>query len=140
MIEKTLLTFTPREFLAQTNKMKHAVEKWAKLTDIKNIMKRRPKIEALTGSDADKDIKARNADSAQKQGLINLSDLCDAALDKHLDETLEVIALMFFMTPDELDHIESREMLSELNKMLNDEAIVGFFSSVYQTARVTIGA
>ena len=50
-IEKTLLTCSTREFLVQTNKIKKTVEKWATLTDIKNIIKRKPDIESLTGDE-----------------------------------------------------------------------------------------
>lgn len=136
-ITKTLLTCSPREFLVQTNRMKKAVEKWATLTDIKNLINRKAEgIEALTG-DADKDteIKARNTEKASKQGIINLSAIMDAALEQYTDETLEIIALMFFMTPAELDEIQSRDMMRELNALLSDEVIADFFTSLSSAVR-----
>lgn len=136
-ITKTLLTCSPREFLVQTNRMKKAVEKWATLTDIKNLINRKAEgIEALTG-DADKDaeIKARNTEKASKQGIINLSAIMDAALEQHTDETLEIIALMFFMAPEELDEIQSRDMMRELNALLSDEVIADFFTSLSSAVR-----
>lgn len=136
-ITKTLLTCSPREFLVQTNRMKKAVERWATLTDIKSLINRKAEgIEALTGdADKDADIKARNSDKATKQGLLNLSAIMDAALEEHTDETLEIIALMFFMTPAELDEIQSRDMMRELNVMLNDEVITDFFTSLSSAVR-----
>ena len=132
-IEKTLLTCSTREFLIQTNKMKKSVEKWATLTDIKNIMKRKPNIESLTGNEErDAEIKERNKEESRKQGLVNLSEIMDEALEEHTDETLEIIALMHFMSVDELNQLQSREVLISLNTMLNDEAIIGFFTSLLQ--------
>lgn len=138
---KTLLTCTPREFLVQTNRMKKAVEKWATVTDIKKIMSRKPDgIESLTGKeDADKEIKERNKERASTQGLLNLSEMMDKALEEHTDETLEIIALMHFMSVEELEKMKSREMLISLNAMLNDEAITGFFSSLFGMAQVITG-
>ena len=76
---------------------------------------------------------------ANKIRLLNLSDIMDSALEKHTDETLEIIALMFFMSVDELNKIKSREMLVNLNAMLNDEAVIGFFSSLQSTAHTFTG-
>ena len=136
-ITKTLLTCTPREFLIQTNRMKKAVERWATETDIKHLITQKaPDIEALTGDEAkDEVIKARNAERATQQNRLNLSAIFDAALEEHTDETLEIIGMMFFMTADELNELQSRELLIPLNEMLNDEAIIGFFSTLFSTVR-----
>ena len=135
---KTLLTCTPREFLVQTNRMKKAVEKWVTVTDIKNIIKRKPEnIESLTGDEEkDREIKERNKEKTTSQGLLNLSAMMDAALEEHTDETLEIIALMFFMNVEELNKLKSKDVLIPLNDMLNDEAITGFFSSLFSTAQI----
>ena len=136
-ITKTLLTCTPREFLVQTNRMKKAVERWATETDIKYLITQKAQgIEALTGDEAkDEAIRARNAERVAQQNRLNLSAIFDAALEEHTDETLEIIGMMFFMTADELNELQSRELLIPLNEMLNDEAIIGFFSTLFSTVR-----
>lgn len=140
-IKKTLLTCSPREFLVQTNRIKKTVEQWLTITEIKDIINRKPNgIQPLTGDDEkDKIIKESNSKKASDQGILNLSDIMDSALEKHTDETLEIIALMFFMSVDELNKIQSREMLVNLNALLNDEAVVGFFSSLQSTAQTFTG-
>ena len=118
--------------------MKKAVEKWVTVTDIKNIIKRKPEnIESLTGDEEkDREIKERNKEKTTSHGLLNLSAMMDAALEEHTDETLEIIALMFFMNVEELNKLKSKDVLIPLNDMLNDEAITGFFSSLFSTAQI----
>ena len=136
-ITKTLLTCTPREFLVQTNRMKKAVEQWATATDIKKLFSQKADgIESLTGDETrDTAIKERNTERVQAQRRLNLSAIMDAALEEHTDETLEIIAMMFFMSVEELNKLQAREMMVSLNAMLNDEAIVGFFSTLFSAGR-----
>lgn len=132
---KTLMDAKPTEFLKQTNRLRKSVEKWLTDTDIANIRRRLPKFETA-GKDATAEERAevikRNAALEREQAMKNLSAILDAMLDKHPEETLEVLALCCFVEPQNVDDHEMREYLNAFNKMIGDEAVIGFFTSLAQ--------
>ena len=132
---KTLVNCKPSEFLVQKNKIREAVAKWLTDTDIINIYKRRPAYE-VASKDATAEERAevikRNAKAERDQAQKNLSDVFDAMLDDHPEETLNVIALCCFIEPRVIDNYEVGELLSSVSSILNDEAVLGFFTSLVQ--------
>lgn len=130
---KTLANCKPSEFLKQTNRIKKATEKWLKLTDIMNIRRNAPELKEAP-LDADVETKAKifteNKKLIAEQSLKNLSLILDAMLDKYPDETLELLALICFVDPEHVDDHKMSEYLEAITEMLNDEAVLGFFTSL----------
>ena len=131
---KTLVNCTPTEFLEQTYKIKQSVSKWLTDTDIINIRQRLPEgliKTAEIGSDDDrKAILENNKKLLAEQSRKNLSAILDACLKDHPKETLEVLALVCFVEPSDVDKHPMRESLLAFNEIINDEAVVGFFTSL----------
>lgn len=122
---KTLANCTPKEFLVQTNKIRKSAEKWLTLTKIMEIRKRLPEVEA-DASEEDK--KA----ALEKQVRLNLSTMLDAILDEYPDETAELLGLLCFIDPKDLDNHSMLEILANVTEILNSEEVLSFFTSLAQ--------
>lgn len=130
---KTLANCKPSEFLVQTNKIRKSVEKWLTDTDILNIRKRLPEYEQAdvnASAEERKEILERNAVLEREQVKKNLSAILDAMLEDHPNETLEIIALCCFIEPSKIDDYTVAELLTSVNALLGDEAVIGFFTSL----------
>lgn len=121
---KNLANCTPREFLKQTNKIRKAVQKWIKATDIINF--RGVSLPEVPEGMSE----AERATFKQNALLKRFNSLCDIVLEQHPDETLEVLALCCFVEPEDVDKHEVAEYLESLGMLLNSEAVVGFFYSL----------
>ena len=120
---KTLANCTPREFLAQTSKIRKSVEKWLTLTKILEIRKNAPK------ADASGEVSKAALD---EQVRLNLSAMLDAVLDEYPNETAELLGLLCFIEPEDLDKHSMTEILANVTEILNSEEVLGFFISLAQ--------
>lgn len=130
---KTLANCKPSEFLRQTNRIKKSVEKWLTDTDIMNIRKRLPALEAVpieASAEEKAEIVGRNRKAREDQAKRNISAMLDAILDEHPDETLEVLALCCFVEPENVDNYPMSAYLDAFNSLINDKAVIGFFTSL----------
>lgn len=130
---KTLVTCKPSEFLRQTNRIKKAVEKWLKDTDIMNIRKRLPSLEvvAMNATDEERrEIAARNKILTEEQAKKNISAMLDAILEEHPQETLELLGLCCFIEPADADNYKVTDYLNAFNSIINDKAVIDFFISL----------
>lgn len=131
---KNLVTCSPTEFLKQTNKIKKSVEKWLKVTDILSIRAKKPEGLMPYRKDLDpeeqKKVLEHNRQLVQKQAHENVMEILDQLLDKHPEETAELLALICFVEPEDKDNHPMREYLSSLAEMLNDDSIIDFFTSL----------
>ena len=120
---KNLANCTPREFLRQTNRVRKAVAKWLSLTEIGKIRRTLPPI-------------PEDASDEEKQALIkeqavkNANKILDIIMDEHPDETVELLALLCFVEPDDVDNHKMSEYLGAFNELINDSEVVGFFISL----------
>lgn len=128
---KNLANCTPREFMAQTVKIKKAVQDWLTATDIMAIRKRMP---ALPENMTQADKKA----ALEKQAQANLSAMFDEIMDRHPNETLDLLALLCFVEPEHVDDYPMSEYLASLSEMMGSEAVIGFFTSFTRLARTGI--
>lgn len=138
---KTLATCKPSEFLRQTNRVKKSVEKWLTDTDILNIRKRMPVLEIIpqdASQEQRQEIFDRNKRTATEQAKKNISAMLDAILDEHPEETLEVLALCCFVEPENVDDYTVGEYLSAFNSLLNDKAVIDFFTSLASLGQMNI--
>lgn len=124
---KNLSTCKPSEFLQQTNKIRKAVSKWLTDTDIMNIRKHQPVIPDDATAEEAKEI-------IDKQGMKNFNDMLDAIMEVHPDETLELLALMSFVDPKDVDKHTVSEYLGSLNEVLADKNVRSFFTSLIAVA------
>lgn len=129
---KNLANCTPSEFLKQTNKIRHSVEKWLKVTDIMNIRKRMPKgmpeLTADLSEDEAEAVKAKRDEMMAEQVRKNLGAILDALLEEHPDETLELLALCSFVEPENVDDYPISSYLRTVTELLEDENVISFFT------------
>lgn len=120
---KNLANCKPSEFLVQTNKIRKSVEKWLKLTDIPNIRKNVPEFK-------EGQTKEEHRVEMLEQARVNLNKIFDAILEDHPQETLELIGLLCFIEPEDVDNHPVSFYLEALSELLNDQAVLGFFTSL----------
>ena len=120
---KNLANCKPSEFLAQTNKIRKSVSKWLTDTDIVNIRKRVPN---FTDGMTDEE----KQEALNKQASENFRLILDAILEEHPEETLELLALICFVEPKDVDKHEITEYMDSITELLNNESVLGFFTSL----------
>lgn len=120
---KNLANCKPSEFLAQSNKIRKAVSEWLTLTDILNIRQQKPKFEIdMTAEEREK----LTAEQVQK----NLNEMLDQILEEHAEETLNVLALMCFVDPKDVDEHQMDEYIEAFNELINNQTVINFFVSL----------
>ena len=121
-ITKNLANCKPSEFLRQTNKIRKSVEKWLTITDIANIRKQLPKVPETASAEERKK-------ATEKQIQSNLSQMLDVILDEHPAETLELLGLLCFVEPAEVDEYPMAEYISAFTDLITSEVVINFFTS-----------
>lgn len=137
---KTLANCKPSEFLSQTYKIKKSVEKWLDITKVLDIRKEMPddiiKItDTMTVEEKGEAFKL-NKEAFNKKAYENLSKMLDSMLGEHPDETLELIALICFIEPKDIDNYTTSELLANMDSILSDENVLGFFSSLMRSGQM----
>lgn len=122
---KTLANCNPREFLVQTNKVRKSVVKWLDDTKILEIRANKPQ---FTEGASEEEKKTATI----KQIKTNLSEMLDAMLDEHPEETAELLGLLCFIEPCDLDNHTMPELLNAFTEIINCPEIIGFFTSLMQ--------
>lgn len=137
---KNLANCTSIEFLVQCNKIRKQVETWLKDTKVLEIRKNMcPLLPVTDDMSAEKKaaIEEENDKRRQKQAKKNISDMLDAALEENAEKTFELLALMCFLTPEEAKTTKPFVLLNCFAEMLNDEDVVGFFSSLMKSGLIS---
>ena len=124
---KNLANCKPSEFLKQTNRIRKSVSKWLTDTDVMNIRKRMPAL----SKDATDEERRR---ALERQAAENFQAIMDAIMDEHPDETLELLALLCFVEPENVDDHEITEYMDSISELLSNESVLGFFTSLMQSA------
>lgn len=120
---KNLANCKPSEFIKQTNRIRKSVEKWLGVTDVMNIRKRKPEIrEGMTEEEIKKEV--NNAISR------NVSSILDSVMEDHPDETLEILALMCFVEPENVDDYTVADYLNSFNDLITNASVISFFTSL----------
>ena len=135
---KNLANCKPSEFLKQTNRIRKSVEKWLDVTDIMAIRRRAPEYTTVpVGADEEtrKSIGEANIKLRNEQAKKNISAILDEVLEKHPDETLEVLALCSFVEPENVDDYSVSDYLNSFTELVNNEAVIGFFSLLMQAVQ-----
>ena len=122
---KTLANCTPKEFLVQTNKIRKSVSKWLELTKILEIRKTQPEVDAAASAEEKKA-------ALEKQVRRNLSAILDTILDEYPSETVEMLGLLCFIEPDDLDNHSMTEILANVTDIISSKEVLSFFISLTQ--------
>lgn len=133
MERKNLANCTPIEFLRQTNRIRKSAEKWLKALDIDEIKKRMPDLTTVED-------KAERQKAVMEQAWANFGDILDNALEKHPEDTLEVLALACFVEPENVNDHKMSEYLQALAELINDEGVISFFTSLIRLGQMNISA
>lgn len=129
----------PSEFLRQSYKIKKSVENWLKVTDIANIRKEMPKLTVIPkdATEAErKEIFEANRAKVREQATKNAMAILDEVMDKHADETLEILALCCFIEPSEVDNYSIDFYLKNFTEIINNKAVIDFFTSLAQLGQM----
>ena len=125
----------PSEFLKQTYRIKRSVEKWLKVTDILNIRKETPRLTTITKEMTEaerKEVFEENRIKIREQATKNAMAILDEVMDKHADETLEILALCCFIEPNEVDNYGIDFYLKNFTEIISNQAVIDFFTSLAQ--------
>lgn len=128
---KTLANCNPREFLVQTNKIRKSVANWLELTKVLEIRKTMPVI----APDA---TKAERKEAAIEQAKKNVMAMLDAVLEDHPEETAELLGLLCFIEPNDLENHTMQELFGVFDELINCKEVVSFFISLTQLGQTGI--
>lgn len=134
---KTLANCKPSEFLVQTNKIRKSVANWLTVTDIENIRRKKADLQPVpdNASEEQKEaIEAANRKARNEQAIENINEMLDSMLDKHPQETLEVLAHVCFVDPSDIDNHPVTYYLRAIQEVITDEEVLNFFTSLVQLA------
>lgn len=136
---KNLATCTPREFLAQTNKLRKLAKEWLNETgtpDIKKVLQNlSDEVIEETGVSATDE----ERESGATKAVINkLDKWLEKLLDINAEKTLNLLCLCCFVEPKDSDNHQMWEFYECINDMLNNEATISFFMSLLGVAKTTI--
>ena len=120
---KNLANCKPSEFLRQTNRVRHYVQKWMDITEIPKIRKRLPQIPEGASDEEKKKL-------TREQSTKNLGAMLDSALEEHPEETMGVLALACFIPVEEADDHPVDEYLEALSELIESEGAIRFFTSL----------
>lgn len=127
---KNLATCKPSEFVKQTARIKDAVENWLTATDVVNIRKRLPDLIPVT-DEMDEDVRRKallkNLEAKRQQSMANLSAMFDSVFAEHPQETLDLIAMLCFVEPEDVDEHPVSEYLGSIYESLSDPNVIRFF-------------
>ena len=130
---KTLANCKPSEFLKQANRIKKSVEKWIEATQLMEFRKRKPQLIEIRSSMTEeerleaKETNKKRMNDALKQ---NALEFLDMIMDKHPDETLELLALCCFVEPEDVDDHSVSEYLESFSELITDAGVLNFFTSL----------
>ena len=126
---KTLANCKPSEFLKQTNRIRKAVRHWLDVTKIMEIRKNVPKFDENATEDEKTAI-------LQERSVKNANAILTAIMEDHPDETLELLALLCFVEPENVDDYLVEDYLSAFNELVGSKPVLDFFTSLAQLDQI----
>ena len=129
---KTLANCSPVEFFVQTNKIRKSVANWLTLTKVMEIRGRAPTLkDGMTDEEQKK--------AVQKQIKANLTAMLDSILEEHPKETAELLGLLCFVEPEDLENHTMFEFMGAATELINNPEVLSFFTSLVRLGS-TIGS
>lgn len=133
---KNLANCKPSEFLRQTSRIRKAVANWLTVTEIMEIRRRLPKLVRVTDDMDEAQVAAENRRRTQGQIRKNAMDILAAVLDDHPEETLEILALLCFVEPEQVDDHSVEEYLEAFTELISNQTVINFFGSLARLERL----
>jgi hypothetical protein len=122
---KTLANCNPREFLVQTSKIRKRASDWLGKTRILEIREKKPVYaEGMTEDE--------KQEAMRQQVKANLNEMLDSMLDEYPNETADLLGLLCFIDPDDLDNHRMVEILKAVTDVISDKDVLDFFISLMQ--------
>lgn len=115
---KTIANLSGVEFLRAINRTRHAVEKLMKTTDVLNIWKKNP---TFKGDETPEEMQEKQRNQIKS----NLSDILDALLEKHPEETYECIMALCVREEGEPEP-DGIELVMAAFNLISDKRVVDF--------------
>jgi hypothetical protein len=126
---KTLANCTLKEFLQQTNKIRHKAAEFYNVIGIADIRKTMP---TLTGKETPEEAEKKRIE----QGKKNISAIIDKCIDANIDATIEIIGLMCFKTPEEAENIDAMEFIDVVFDVIGSERVMNFFTKMVKSGLI----
>lgn len=126
---KTLANCTLKEFLQQTNKIRHKAADFYNVIGIADIRKTMP---TLTGKETPEEAEKKRIE----QGKKNISAIIDKCIDANIDATIEIIGLMCFKTPEEAENMNATEFIDVVFEIIGSERVMNFFTKMVKSGLI----
>lgn len=126
---KTLANCTLKEFLQQTNKIRHKAADFYNVIGIADIRKTMP---TLTGKETPEEAEKKRIE----QGKKNISAIIDKCIDANIDATIEIIGLMCFKTPEEAENMDATEFIDVVFEIIGSERVMSFFTKMVKSGLI----
>lgn len=126
---KTLANCTLKEFLQQTNKIRHKAADFYNIIGIADIRKTMP---TLTGKETPEEAEKKRIE----QGKKNISAIIDKCIDANIDATIEIIGLMCFKTPEEAEKMDATEFIDVVFEIIGSERVINFFTKMVKSGLI----
>lgn len=126
---KTLANCNLKEFLQQTNKIRHKAADFYDVIGIADIRKTMP---IMTGKETPEEAEKKRIE----QGKKNLSAIIDKCLDANIDATIEIIGLMCFKTPEEAEKMDATEFIDVVFEIIGSERVMNFFTKMVKSGLI----
>ena len=81
-------------------------------------------------SDEKMKIVAENKRKSEEQMQKNAMAILEAVLDEHPEETLELLALLCFIEPEDADNHSVEEYLRAFSELISNQDVLNFFLSL----------
>lgn len=131
---KTLANCSPREFLKQTNRIRKAAASWMEHTHLIEIWRTMPDISQTS-------TREERVAAVSAQATKNIGRILDSIMDEHPDETAELLGLVCFVEPEDLDNHSMTEFFSVVTELIDSPEVMNFFISLAQLGKMnTFGA
>jgi hypothetical protein len=126
---KTLANCTLKEFLMQTNKIRHKAADFYNIIGKTDIRKTMP---TLTGKETPEEAEKKRIE----QGKKNISAIIDKCIDANIDATIEIIGLMCFKTPEEAENMDATEFIDVVFEIIGSERVMNFFTKMVKSGLI----
>lgn len=136
---QSFINLPPRQGFKQMDLIKVAFNKWLEVTDIAEIRKRVAKAVSVPNGatpEQKKELMELFKQRQAEQVGRNMEDIFNAAIREHPDETLELVALICCVPPEEVDEHPMREYLGTIVETLSNKEALDFFSLCMQLGRM----
>lgn len=138
---KCFIDLSPLEFFDQAYRIAGCLERWLTDTQILEIRKTFvPPSEMAEGMSPDEKKKAFEDYQKRRQDQVrtNILQMINSAFREHPEETLELMALVCCVEPEDANNHPIKEYVGLIMRALSDQEAISFFTSLVQLGQMLI--